>query len=172
MAHEDSPQGHRQPPTPAELRAWRRWQHMDGARALIVHDTHGALALRPDEETQDHSRITTASAQRQTLDAGEWVRRQMIDNAESMQRLTLNHAERMQQTADRTLDTAERMTNTAEMTARTNLLLAMETLAVALSLAASAWLLIDGGQRLGMAYGIAAYQAWSGVAHGIPKDKD
>jgi hypothetical protein len=179
MAHEDSPQGHRQPPTRAELRAWRRWERKTAtaeagttqatqaqaqdwrATGTYVHHI-GPRARKALVPTHDHRTTTQALAdayteRAQTQSAGDWV-----------QRMALEHSARTQRDATAFLSTAQQ---TAERTARTNVLFAVESLALALSIAASAWLLVDSGQRLGMIYGIGAYQAWSGVAHGIPKDR-
>src|SRR5690349_5944427 len=154
------PQGVREPPTPAEIRAWERWKHMDTtasrrARAAIVDALVHYDAQESQGQQQGHTGARAClSAPRPHHRPGSSPQTQ----------------HRTWQTPGSARLTAATSRYTADRTAPSLLPLTIETIALALSLAASAYLLAQIGQYVGLVYGVRAYQAMLGGAHGVPED--
>lgn len=156
------PQGAREPPTPAELRAWERWKHMAGTTdATPKQRARNALLGAMEHHARDNGTQVAYTSAREALES--------YRQAQETRQAVMNCAG---DTANHAAETQRVLMNHAGETARRSLLFTIETLAVALSLAASAYLLAQAGQYLGLTYGVRAYQVWSGVAHGIPDDSE
>ena len=165
------PQGSREPPTAAELRAWERWKHMAGtADATGRQRARNAVLGALEHHARDNGTQVAYGSAREALESyrqAQETQRAIMDHAEQTRQAVMNCAG---DTANHAAETQRVVLTHAGETARRSLLFTAETVALVLSVAAASWLLAQAGQYLGLTYGVRAYQVWSGVAHGIPDD--